>query len=240
MDQSTKALSPRGVARLAGLLYVGEAVTSVFGQLIVPGSLLIAGDPAGTAARIIENEMLLRLAVAATLLSVAFFIAETTAFASLFAPIGRSPLLLFVLFSVLGIGLHAVAALFEMAPLTLLRGRDLAALGDEERAAFAVLFMRLSAQTFNVFLVFFGFRCIALGYLVWRASFMPRVIGAFLMLAGAGYLLHLWPPLVSAVAPFHLVLAAPGELSLVAWLLVRGADNARWRDQAAAANQVPS
>lgn len=236
MDQSPKALSPRGVARLAGLLYLGEGATSVFGQLIVPGTLLVAGDPTGTAARIVENETLLRLAVAATLLSVAFFIAETTAFSSLFFPIGRGPVALFVFFSITGIGLHAVAALFEMAPLTLLRARDLAALGDEQRAAFAVLFMRLTAQTFNVFLVFFGFRCMALGYLVLRASFMPRVIGALLMLAGAGYLMNLWPPLVNAIAPINLVLAAPGELSLVLWLLVRGADNARWRAQAAAAD----
>ena len=230
-------LSPRGLARLAGILYLCEGATSVFGQLIVPGMLLIAGDPTATAARILENETLLRLGVAATLISVAFFIAETAVFASLFRPIGRGLVALFVFFSIMGIGLHAVAALFEMAPLTLLRARDLAALGDDQRAAFAVLFMRLSAQTFSVFLVFFGFRCIALGYLVLRSSFMPRVIGALLMLAGAGYLLHLWPPLITAITPFHLVLAAPGELSIVGWLLVRGVSNSRWRAQAGAAGR---
>jgi len=233
---SLKAPSPRGVALLAGLLYLGEGATSVFGQLIVPGSLLIAGDPTGTAARILENETLLRLGVAATLLSVAFFIAETAAFASLFGPIGRGPVQLFVFFSITAIGLSAVAALLEMAPLTLLRSRDLAALGDEQRAAFAVLFVRLSAQTMDVFLVLFGFRCIALGYLVVRSSFMPRLIGGLLMLAGAAYLPNLWPPLVTAITPFNLVLAL-GELALVVWLLVRGVDNARWRAQAAATDQ---
>jgi len=76
------ALSPRGIALLAGLLYLGEGAGSVFGQLIVPGNLLLAGDPAGTAARILESETLLRLGVAATVLSVAFFVAETAAFAT--------------------------------------------------------------------------------------------------------------------------------------------------------------
>lgn len=225
-------LSPRGLARLAGFLYLCEGATSVFGQLIVPDMLLIAGDPTATAARILANETLLRLGVAATLLSVAFFIAETAVFASLFRPIGRGLVALFVFFSVMGIGLVAVAAIFEMAPLTLLRARDLTAIADEQRAAFAVLFLRLTAQTNNVFLVFFGFRCIALGYLVLRSWFMPRVIGALLMLAGAGYLLNLWPPLVAAISPFHLILAAPGELSIVGWLLVRAVNNSRWNAQA--------
>ena len=127
----------------------------------------------------------------------------------------------------------AVGALFEMAPVTLLRSRDLAALGDEQRAALAVFFMRLSAQTMNVFLILFGFRCIALGYLILRSSFMPRVIGGLLVLAGVAYLPNLWPPLVTAITPFHLVLAI-GELVLVVWLLVRGVDDARWHAQAAA------
>lgn len=230
-----RVISPRPVALIAGLLYLAEGATSVFGQLVVPGALSIAGDPSGTAARILENETLLRLGVAASVLSVAFFLAETAAFASLFRPIGRGPVRLFVFFSVAGIAFNAVGALFEMAPLTLLRARDLAALGDEERAAFAVLFLRLAAQTMNLFLVYFGFRCIALAYLVWRASFMPRLIGALLTLAGAAYLLNLWPPLVNAIAPYHLILAAPGELSLVGWLLIRGVDNARWHTQLAAA-----
>jgi len=229
------ALSPRGIALLAGLLYLGEGAGSVFGQLIVPGNLLLAGDPAGTAARILESETLLRLGVAATVLSVAFFVAETAAFASLFRPVGRGPVQLFVFFSIATIGLNAVGALFEMAPLTL-RSRDLAALGDEQRAAFAVFFLRLSAQTMNVFLILFGFRCMALGYLILRSSFMPGVIGGLLALAGIAYLPNLWPPLVTAITPFNLVLAM-GELVLVVWLLVRGVDNARWHAQAAATYQ---
>jgi hypothetical protein len=232
MQRFSLTLSPRGLARLAGILYLCEGATSVFGQLIVPDMLLVAGDPSATAARILENETLLRLGVAATLISVAFFIAETAVFASLFRPVGRGLVALFVFFSVMGVGLHAVAGLFEMAPLTVLRSRDLAALGDDQRAALAVLFLRLTSQTFNVFLVFFGFRCLALGYLVMSSSFMPRIIGAFMMLAGAGYLLHLWPPLIAAITPLHLVLAAPGELSIVGWLLLRGVNSSRWRAQA--------
>ena len=233
-----RAISPRVIALIAGLLYLGEGAGSVFGQLVVPGALQVSGDPSGTATRILENETLLRLGVAASVLSVAFFLAETAAFAELFRPIGRGPVRLFVFFSIAGIAFNAVGALFEMAPLTLLRARDLSALGDEQRAAFAVLFLRLAAQTMNLFLVYFGFRCIALGYLVRRASFMPGLIGALLMLAGGGYLLNLWPPLVNAIAPYHLVLAAPGKLSLVGWLLVRGVDNARWHTQLAAADRA--
>src|SRR5256885_4988996 len=139
-------LSPRGIALLAGLLYLGEGASSVFGQLIVPGSLLVAGDPTGTAARILESETFLRLGVAATVLSVAFFVAETAAFASLFGPIGRGPLQLFGFFSIAAIGLNAVGALFGMAPLPLLRSRDPAGLGAGQRPRFPGVFLRLGAR----------------------------------------------------------------------------------------------
>ena len=101
----------------------------------------------------------------------------------------------------------------------------------------ALVFLRLRAQAFNVFLVFFGFRCALIGYLIYKSTFLPRIIGVLMAFAGLGYLTLLWPPLANYVSPFNLALAAPGELSLVLWLLVVGVNVQRWKEQASAAEE---
>jgi len=233
MERITE-MSPRLLARMAGVLYVLEGLTSVFGQLIVPGRLVVSGDAAVTAANILGNESLFRLGLAASLLAVAFHIAQTVLFYDLFKPVSRRVSLLLVFFSLVAIALQAVSSLFQLPALVILGGgRGLGALSVEQLQSLALIFLRSRAQAFDVFLVFFGFRCALIGYLIYRSTFLPRTIGVLMAFAGLGYLMLLWPPLVNYVAPFNLVLAAPGELSLVMWLLVVGVNVERWKEQAA-------
>ena len=44
--------SPQVYARLAGVCYLLGSCTSVFGQMIIPGRLVVSGDAATTAAHI--------------------------------------------------------------------------------------------------------------------------------------------------------------------------------------------
>jgi Domain of unknown function (DUF4386) len=212
-----------------------EGVTSVFGQLIVPGMFVVTGDAAATASKILEQETIFRLGLTSALLAVAFHLAQTVVFYVLFRPVSRVFALLLAAFALVAIALQAVSILFQLAPLVVLGGRDLSALGKEQLDALALMFLKLRGQAFNVYLVFFGFRCLVLGYLIFRSIFMPRVIGVLMMLAGVGYLTLLWPPFANAVAPFNLAIAAPGELSILLWLLVFGVNAERWREQARAA-----
>jgi len=103
----------------------------------------------------------------------------------------------------------------------------------------ALVFLRVREQAFNVYLVFFGFRCALIGYLIYESIFLPRIIGILMAFAGFGYLILLWPPLANYLSPFNLALAAPGELSLVLWLLVVGVNVERWKEQASAAPGLP-
>ena len=240
MERITE-MSPRFQARMAGVLYVLEGLTSVFGQLLVPGMLVVSGDAAATAANILGNELLFRLGLAASLLAVAFHIAQTVLFYGLFKPVGRSVALLLAFFSLVAIALQAVTSLFQLPALVILGGgRGLGALSVEQLQSLALIFLRLRAQAFNVFLVFFGFRCALIGYLIYKSTFLPRIIGVLMAFAGLGYLTLLWPPHANYVSPFNLALAAPGELSLVLWLLVVGVNVERWKEQASAAGDLGS
>ena len=84
-------------------------------------------------------------------------------------------------------------------------------------------------------LVFFGFYCVLIGYLIVRSNFLPRVLGVLMVLAGAGYLTFLWPPLGASLTPYNYLPGALGEWTLIAWLLIKGVNQQRWDEQADAA-----
>ncbi len=234
--ESKAPMSPRFQARTAGVLTFLEGLAAVFGQIWVPGRLMVPADAVATAANVQGNETLFRLALAAGFVAVALHAAQTVLFYNLFRPVDRSVALLFVCFSVIALALQAVSSLFQLPVLTLLEGgAGVGAIGPDERRSLAYVLFGARAQAFNVYLVFFGFRCLSVGYLIARSIFLPRIIGVLMILSGVSYLMLLWPPLVKSVSPLNMILTAPGELSFVFWLLVVGVNGERWKEQARAA-----
>jgi len=53
-------------------------------------------------------------------------------------------------------------------------------------------------------------------------------------LAGLGWLTLLSPPFANYLSPYNLVVGFLAELALMLWLLVRGVNVQRWRQQASA------
>ena len=229
-------MSPRSLARTAGVLYVLEGVTSVSGALLIPGKVVVPGDAAATAANILGDPHLYLLGITAGLIAVAFHATLTAFLYTLFTPVGRVAALTFAFIGLMAIVLQAVSALLQLPALIILGdGSGMGALSAETSQSLAQYFLRLRVQAFNLYLGFFGLRCAAIGYLVFRSTFMPRLIGVLMAVTGLAYLTFLWPPFGDGLAPFNLAVAAPGELSFVLWLLVAGANSERWREQARAA-----
>jgi Domain of unknown function (DUF4386) len=225
--------SPRFKARIAGVLYLLEGSGPVFLRIIL-SRLVVSGNAAATATNILANEQLFRLVFASSLISVAFHIAYTLLFYELFKPVNRSFSLLAAFFSLVACAIQAFAALFQLAPLLVLGGGgSLGAFTVEQLQALALLFLNLRAQVFNIYLIFFGFWLILISYLIFRSTFLPRIIGVLLAFDGLGWLTFLSPPLASYLYPY--IAAAFGEIPLVLWLLVVGVNVQRWKEQASAA-----
>jgi len=92
---------------------------------------------------------------------------------------------------------------------------------------------------FAICLVFFGFDCLVMAYLIYRSTFLPRILGAMLAIEGVGYLvnsfsLFLVPALQPRIFPYFAVTAI-AEIALCLWLLVMGVNAERWRERAVAA-----
>jgi hypothetical protein len=134
------------------------------------------------------------------------------------------------------IAIQAFSRLFQAAPPIIMEaGQSFSAFNVNQLQALPFIFLRLSARAFNIYLAFFGIWCVLIGYLIFRSTFTPRILGVREALAGLCWLTFLWPPLAHYFSPYNQVLAVPGELSLMLWLLVMGMDAQRWREQASAA-----
>jgi hypothetical protein len=89
-------------------------------------------------------------------------------------------------------------------------------------------------------LVFCGFYCLLIGYLIFRSTFLPRILGVLMAFGGLGWLTFLSPPLANYLSPYNLAPGLLGEGSLTLWLLVMGVNVHRWKEQASAAEQWPA
>jgi uncharacterized protein DUF4386 len=81
-------------------------------------------------------------------------------------------------------------------------------------------------------LVFFGVYCLLIGYLIFRSSFLPRVLGVLMAFAGLGWLTFFSTYVANRLQPYNLVPGFIGEGALTVWLLVAGLNDQRWREQA--------
>jgi Domain of unknown function (DUF4386) len=81
-------------------------------------------------------------------------------------------------------------------------------------------------------LVFFGLHCLLVGYLIFRSTFLPRILGALLAFGGVGWLTFLSPPLAESLSPYVILPGLLGEGALSLWLLTVGVDVPRWKERA--------
>ena len=228
--------SPRFKARMAGVFQLLEALTAAFPGVFVLGRLVVSGNAAATAANILGHERLFWLGFASSLIGVACHIAWALLMYELLKPVNRSLSLLAAFVILVGCAIQALTSLLYLAPLLILQGgSSLSAFTAEQLQALALMFVKLRTYAFDVYLVFFGFWCILIGYLIFRSTFLPRVLGVLLAISGLGWVTYLSPPLANHLWPFIATASALGEIPLEFWLIVMSVNVQRWKEQASAA-----
>lgn len=141
------------------------------------------------------------------------------------------------LFRVAWAAIFTLVSLFHILPLYLLSGAPyLSAFTLGQLQALALLSLKLHGQGYNVGLVFFGVECLLLGWLILRSTFLPRVLGLLMAIAGLCYLVNsftafLAPPIADMLFPYILIPGLPAELGLALWLLIVGLNPAKWSVQ---------
>jgi len=86
-------------------------------------------------------------------------------------------------------------------------------------------------------LVFFGFYCLLIGYLIFRSTFLPHILGALMAVAGLCWLTFLYPSLANSLSPYNMFPGMFGEGALTLWLLIKGVNVQGWKEKASTAEQ---
>jgi hypothetical protein len=220
---------------MAGVFQLLESLTATFGQVIVLGRLVDSGNAAATAANILGHERLFWLGFASSLVAVVFHIVYALLFYDLLKPVSRRVSLLALLVLLVASAIQAVTGLLYLAPLLILQGgSSVSAFTSAQLQALALVFLKLNAYALNVHLVFFGLWCVLTGYLIFRSTFLPRVLGVLLVISGLGWLIYLFPPVAYRLFLFIAAASALGEIPVEFWLMVMGVNVQRWKEQASA------
>lgn len=227
--------SRRPWARTTGVVYLAYFLTAIPAGFLVKG-LVVSGDAAITARNLMAHASLFRLGWAVGLVATALYVAVTALFYELFKPVNPRLSLLAAFFSLVGCAVQAFGSLVQVAPLAILGDSQyLSVFKVEQLQALALLFLKLHAQGANIELVFFAFYDLLLGCLIFRSTFLPRMLGGLMVLAGLGWLSVLSPPLAHALSPGIQILGFLAEAALMLWLIAKGVNVQRWEELAGVA-----
>lgn len=236
---SAKGLSPRARGRIAGLFEALEGFTSATGQVTILGKLVVAGNAAATAANILAREPLFLLGFTLSVLGAVFHVVWIALFYKLFRPVNKTVSLVALCVGLVCCAIQALAALLYLGPWVVLHGGSaVSGFSAEQLHSLAYVFFRLNGQAFNLDLVFFGLWCVLTGYLVFRSSFLPRILGVLLVIDGIGWMLYLSPTLGPHLFMAEAIASALAEIPLQLWLLIMGVNSRRWTEQAVAAGEL--
>jgi len=221
-------------SRWTGALYLLTIVAGIFAQAFVSGNLVTA-DPGTTAANLLSHQGLYQAGFAVYLIEMASQVAATALFFHLLTPVSRPMATVAAFLGLAGSVIKTFARVFFIAPLFLLEnGHALPGWGVEQLQSLAFVFLKINDRGAEIALTFFGFYALVNGYLVFRSTFLPRILGVIGMFGGLGWTSFLYPPLAYRLFPIVVVIALIGSLSMIVWLLVKGVDVERWQERARA------
>ncbi|HEX8644741.1 MAG TPA: DUF4386 domain-containing protein [Allosphingosinicella sp.] len=224
-------------ARIGGVLGLVSVAAGGFGEAYVPTMVISANDAAATATNIVQNSVLVRLGFASYLLEALCDVALALILYALLRPVHRDLALLATFFRLIGTTGFAVAQVFHFAALPLAqRPANLAGLSSEQLDALALLSIKTGQYGATVFMMFYGMGFLITGWLMLGANYLPRFVGILMMMTGAGFVARtfLWALAPAYASPLLLLPAAFAGLALGFWLILKGVDVEKWREQVAA------
>lgn len=235
MERITET-SPRLIARITGVFFLLTILTGIFAQGFVSERLIVFGDAATTATNILAHKSLFQLGFTVYMIEMACQIAEMTLFYVLLKPVSRSASLLAAVWGLAGCVIKTFSRVFYIAPLFILGGAHyLSVFNPEQLQALALLFVKVNDRGAGMALAFFGFSTFLQGWLIFRSTFLPRILGAVSAVAGLGWLSFLSPTFGYRVFNYVAAFGLLGAVALIVWLLVFGVNEQRWKQQASAA-----
>ena len=236
MKARIAGMSPRSKARITGAFFLLTMVTGIFAQGFVSERLIVFGDAAATASNILVHKSLFQLGFTVYMIEMAAQIVTTVLFYDLLKPVSNILSLLAAFLGLAGCMIKVFSRVFYIAPLFMLGGAHyLSGFSPEQLRSLALLFLEVNNRGAGMALAFFGFSTLLQGCLIFRSTFLPRILGFLSAIAGLCWLSFLSPTLGYRISPYIAAFGLLVAVALIVWLLVFGVDEQRWKQQAGVA-----
>lgn len=222
-------LSPRQMARWAGVCYLGIAALGVFSIAYVPSQILVVGDPMASLSNVVNKSALFQLGIAADMGVMVLEILIIALFYNMFKPV--SPILSliaamarFAMVCVMAVMLFFYAGIDALADV-----QSMASFSPQQRAEMVGVLFQIHHAGIWVWQIFFGLHLICLGLLVVKSGQFPKAFGIGLAVGALGYVLDTlfgfaYPDVawLGYVRIALLAIVTLSELGFALWLLIRG------------------
>ncbi len=216
-------------ARIAGLLYLLNAITGVTGMLIVPAKIIVAGNAAATAQNIMANEWLFRVGIVSNLICQISFIFLVLALDRLFKGVDEKHSKLMVSLVIASVPIAFLNELTQIAALHLLSGaKYLTVFKPDQLNALIMLFLNLHEHGVIIVAgIFWGLWLFPFGYLAIKSGFIPKILGILLIVGCITYLADstmalLIPKFRDVITEVLMIPLGLGEILMMLWLLIKG------------------
>lgn len=209
---------------MGGALYLVIIALGMSQEVAIRQRIIVTGNGAETATNLRSMASLWRLGIASELVLLLCTLCLAVILYLLLRPVSQTLAMLAVLCNVTSVAIEGAAALYLMEGLITL---DSTGFSAAELAAMTATSLAMHSYGFGAALIFFGFECLVVGYLLVRSGMLPRAIGLLMGLAGLCYLTNSFslivaPGAAERLVPAILIPAFVGESALALWLLFGG------------------
>lgn len=215
--------SIRTASLTAGVALLLMSVLAIIGNVVVVDGLVTEGNPTQTAADITASAGLFRLGIASLVVVVALDVVVAWALYRVFSPVNKSLSMLAMALRLVYSGVLMVAIGQLLGVIRLLSNDGyLTVFGVDQVQAQAMVGIAAFNDIWYVGQFLFGLHLLLIGYLAYRSGYVPKLLGALIVVAGLGYAADSLGAVLSPggwtdISAFTFI----GEFLLALWLVIR-------------------
>ena len=219
-------------AKIAAVLFLLSIIGGGFGEFYVPTTLIVTGDATATANNILTHNTMFRFGFAMYLVEAVCDIGLVWILYVLLRPVHREIALLAAFFGLVSTAVFAASELFFFAATFILDGGDyLNSFSRAQINSLGLLSVRFYGYGAGIFMVFYGIAAIVRGYLMFKSTYLPRLLGALFVIAGVGFVTKSFTLVLAPAyaSDFLMMPMALAGLAFTAWMFIKGIDVAEWK-----------
>ena len=216
-------------ARLSGVLYFILIISGIINLIYIPSQLIDWNDASVTLQNIQKSELLFRYGIASGIITFLTFTILPLILYKLLCEVNKNYASLMVILSLVSVPISFINILNKFSILTLISKTNyLQGMSSNELQSQVMLYLDYYNNGLQISQIFWGLWLFPFGYLVYKSSFLPKILGVFLMMGCFGYLIEffahfLMPTYNHSIVQTIVGIPSPiGEIGICLWLLIMG------------------